>query len=29
LKPLKTEIVYSTAWFEVLGEAINTEEAPY
>jgi len=29
LKPLKTEIVYSTPWFDVLGKTINTEEAPY
>jgi 8-oxo-dGTP pyrophosphatase MutT (NUDIX family) len=29
LKPLKTEIVYSTPWFDVLGKTIKPEEAPY
>ena len=29
MKPLKTEVVYSTPWFDVLGKTINPQEAPY
>jgi ADP-ribose pyrophosphatase len=29
LKPLKTEVAFSTPWFEVLGKTIRPDEAPY
>ncbi|HJT86251.1 MAG TPA: hypothetical protein VJ732_00305, partial [Bryobacteraceae bacterium] len=29
MKPLKTEVVFSTPWFDVLGKTVRPEEAPY
>jgi len=29
MKPLKTEVVFSTPWFEVLGKTMRADEAPY
>ena len=29
LKPFKTEVVFSTAWFELLGKTVRPDEAPY
>ena len=29
MKPLKTELVFTTPWFEVVGKTMQPEEAPY
>ncbi len=29
MKPLKTEVVFSTPWFDVLGKTVRPDEAPY
>ena len=29
MKPLKTEVAFSTPWFEILGKTMKAEEAPY
>ena len=29
MKPLKTEVTYTTPWFEVLGKTMRADEAPY